>query len=68
MEKNDSIEIPIVKENGEHEEIHRPTMIPSNQIESIVNHNHKDEQNNDLIEAQKQILLLREQLNEANGK
>ncbi|CAF0908695.1 unnamed protein product [Adineta ricciae] len=66
MEKNDSVEIPIMKENGEHEEIHRPTMIPSNQIESVVNHNHKDEQSNDLIEAQKQILLLREQLNEAN--
>jgi hypothetical protein len=59
-------------------------MIPSNQIDSIVNHNHKEEHdntdeqssnnningldlNNELLEAQKQIALLREHLNETNG-
>ncbi|UJR10119.1 hypothetical protein I4U23_014342 [Adineta vaga] len=68
MEKKDPIEIPIIKENGEHE-MHRPTIIPSNQNDSIVNHNHQDEQTNDeLIEAQKQILQLREQLNETNER
>jgi hypothetical protein len=69
--------MPPIKENGEIE-INRPTMMPSN---PIINHNHKenyDEQlsndningfdsMNELIEAQKQIILLRERLNETNG-
>ncbi len=48
-------------------------MVLSNQIDSIVNHeeeNHIDEQlsNNQLTEAQEQIALLREHLNQTNGK
>jgi hypothetical protein len=63
-----------IPENGEVEN-HRPTVDLENQIDPIVNHIHEDEQSsngidstNELIEAQKQILLLREDLNDINGK
>jgi hypothetical protein len=60
-------------------ENHRSTVILANQIDPIVNHNHKDDNineqasngidsTNELIEAQKQILLLRKDLNDTNGK
>ncbi len=60
-------------------ENHRPTVVLANQIDSIVNHNHNDDNLNEqssngidstdeLVEAQKQILLLREDLNDTNGK
>lgn len=75
--------MPLIEENGE-VETHRSTILPLNQIDSVVNNNqrekydNKDEQSsndningfdsmNELIEAQKQITLLRKNLNETNG-
>ena len=60
-------------------------MMPSNQIDAVINHNHIEKYDNndgqssnddingldsvnELIEAQRQIMLLREHLNETNGK
>ncbi len=64
---------PII-ENGEIEN-HRSTVILPDQINSVINHNHNDDQSSngidstdELIKAQKEILLLREDLNETNGK
>ncbi|CAF2724226.1 unnamed protein product [Rotaria sp. Silwood2] len=71
-ETTNSVEIPIIIENGEIEKPHQ-SMIPSNQNDSIINHNHEEEYDNningfdsmnELIEAQKQIDLLRKNLNE----
>ncbi|CAF3894777.1 unnamed protein product [Rotaria sordida] len=72
IETTNSVEIPIIIENGEIEKYHQITT-PSNKNDSIINHNHKEEYDNningidsmnELIAAQKQIVSLRENLNE----
>ncbi|CAF1424627.1 unnamed protein product [Rotaria sordida] len=72
IETTNSVEIPIIIENGEIEKYHQITTL-SNKNDSIVNHNHKEEYDNningidsmnELIAAQKQIVSLRENLNE----
>ncbi|CAF1405739.1 unnamed protein product, partial [Adineta steineri] len=75
IENNNSIDIPILKENGENETHDEPIM-PLDQIDPIVNHNHTEKYDNinghdsvnELIEAQKQIVLLRENLNKTNER
>lgn len=66
-----------IKENGELE-THRSTIIPTGHVDPLINHKHDDEPEankvngfdslNELIEAQKQIALLRESLNETKGR
>ncbi|CAF5105073.1 unnamed protein product, partial [Rotaria magnacalcarata] len=75
IERNNPVEIPIIKENGDSEKYDH-IMDPSNQSDSILNHNHEEEYDNtngvhsinELREAENQIDLLRKNLNETTGK